>query len=375
MASASEHSSTVLNKIIIPVITTVLGAAAIYFLGFNKKSTGRTDMEQMLISKDATVKAWKSFVTSQNISYKSINSLSEEYSQKFVDASKQGIEKLPPLWRDFENELLRESKKADQDVKDILKDPDIDRDFVSMLNRVLDNSKDQEDKTSGFFDKMVALAKSDRELNEKISSLQNEFTGFTEKGKKDEERMVTESETIARVLAGKYSQAFDLNELDVYVDLKKAKEKKPDEPVPVLKTGKDGQAPTDPSAGGGEVKSNNPPSENGGGSSNNNSTDYNTKSNTVEPTESLLTGQWSMTGGSGTLELSPNGKMFWVFNSKGYTSGDWALVNGKLEMNAVNPDTKKSSYLVGYLSDVTRNSFTITFMSTPKEVYYLTRKK
>jgi hypothetical protein len=58
-----------------PVVTTVPGATATCLLGFNKKSLDRTDMEQILISKDATLKAWKSFVTVQNVYYKNEKSL------------------------------------------------------------------------------------------------------------------------------------------------------------------------------------------------------------------------------------------------------------------------------------------------------------
>jgi hypothetical protein len=354
MENSSGHTTTVLNKILIPVITTVLGATAIYFLGFNnKKGAGRTDMEQMLISKEATVKAWRSFVTSQNISYRSINSLSEEYGQKVGKVAKEeGIEKLAPVWKDFEDEILRESRKGDQDVKDILKDTDIDRDFISMLNRLLTNGKDQEDKLIAFFDKMISVAKSDLDQNDKALKIQSEYTTFMEKGKKDQERMVNESEAIAKVLAEKYNQAFNLNDLEVYVDIKKEKEKekekKPDEPV---NPKPDDPAPVDPNK-----PANDPSIQN---------------TNQIEPTISLLAGQWEMTGG--ILELSRDGDMYWTFDAKGYTSGDWKLSEGTIRMNATNPDTKKTAIITGYISDFKRTSFTLTFIN-PKEVYYFTKK-
>lgn len=354
--SSGGHTSTVLNKILIPVITTVLGATAIYFLGFNNKKSGsgRTDMEQMLISKEATVKAWKSFVTTQNVSYKNIKSLSEEYGDKATEESKKGFEYLPPVWKEFEEEYLKEARKNDQDIKDILKDPDVDRDFISMLNRVVANGKDQEEKTIAFFDKLIALAKSDADVNEKVTKITTQLTSFQEKGKRDEQRMVNEAEAIAKVLAEKYNQAFNLNDLEVYVDYKKEKEKekKPEEQVKPNPQDNPGPAPRDPNQ-----PQNDPSIQN---------------TNQLQPTVALLAGQWDMNGG--TLELSRDGDMYWTFNTRGYTYGDWTLSGGTIRMNATNPDTQKSSTIIGIISDFKRNSFTLTFNSTPKEVYSFTKK-
>jgi hypothetical protein len=367
MESTKAGGSTVLNKILIPVITTVLGATAIYFLGFNKKTTsGRTDMEQMLLSKEATVKAWRSFVVAQNIGYKNATSISDQFGEKTAEAYKQGLEKLVPVWREYETEYLRESKKLIKDIEHILKEEDIDRDFISMLNRTLDNGKDQEKKIANFFDKMVSLVRSDRDQNEKVEKLQGELTKFMEDGKKDEERMVTESEGIAKILVEKYNQAFDLNELLVYAEYKKEKENKTTTTSTSTNTKNNEPAilaPPDPNKG--TENTEKIPEDNKGASA------YNS-GNETEPTTSLLTGQWLTTGS--TLELSKNGDLFWVFEGKGYTSGDWKLADGKLRMNATNPDTDKTSHLIGYLSNVTSNSFTLTFMTSPKEVYNFTRK-
>jgi hypothetical protein len=205
-----------------------------------------------------------------------------------------------------------------------------------------------------FFDKMISIAKSDLEQNDKILKIQAEFTAFQDKGKKDQERMVSESEGIAKVLAEKYNQAFNLNDLEIYVDYQKEKDKKTDEPVKQNPDNGPGPAPVDP----------NQPAFDP-------STTPNT--NDIEPTASLLAGQWSMTGG--TLELSRNGDMYWTFDAKGYTSGDWKLADGAIRMNATNPDTKRTSLIVGYISEFKRGSFTLTFMSTPKEVYHFTKKE
>jgi hypothetical protein len=356
MENMPGTTTTLLNKILIPVITTVLGATAIYFLGFNKKS-GRSDMEKLLITKEATIKAWKSFVTTQNIANKNTKSLSDEYGEKIADEAKQnGFSKgLASIISDYKDEMIRESKKASKDIEDILKIDDIDEGFVSMMNRALDNNRDQEKKAGQVLDDLISIARSDLSAEEKAEKWKKQSEKIATMAEKIEERAANEAEAIAKTLTERYNQPFDLNELDVYVEYKKGKDKKTTDDDDVKPKVDDGTTPVNPNGGNEYVE---PVDHNQGNVSN----------NTIEPTEELLTGEWDMTGGA--LELSANGTMYWSFDTKGYTSGKWKLVDGKLQMNATNPDTKKTSILIGFLSNVTRTSFTMTFMSTPKEVYH-----
>ncbi|MBL7739532.1 MAG: hypothetical protein JNK14_09950 [Chitinophagaceae bacterium] len=356
MENTTNTTSTVLNKIIIPVITTVLGATAIYFLGFNKKG-GRSDMEKMLITKEATIKAWKSFVTVQNIGYKNMNSLSEEYKEKIGEAAaEKGIAGTVPVLTDFKNDLFKELKKTNTDITEILKNEDIDEGFVSMLNRTLENGKDEEKKALVFFDDITGLAKEDISDKEKATRWEKLTAKFMAMEERSSARAANEAEEIAKTLSERYGQVFDLNQLQVYVDYKKEKDNKP----------------VDDNTGGGDDKKDKAPSEPGG-------TEYtgddkgSSAGNSVEVTASQLTGEWDMKGGA--LELSKNGDMFWTFEGKGYTSGSWKLQDGKLQMKATNPDNGKISTIVGSLSDVTLNSFTLTILSTPKEVYHFKRSR
>ncbi|MBL7742231.1 MAG: hypothetical protein JNN00_02045 [Chitinophagaceae bacterium] len=358
MENKSNTTSTVLNKIIIPVVTTVLGATAIYFLGFNKKS-GRSDMEKMLITKEATIKAWKSFVTTQNIGYKNMKSLSEEYYEKLGEAAKEkGLKGTVPVFTDFKDDLFKEMKKTTNDINEILKNEDIDEGFVSMLNRTLENGKDEEKKVIAFFDDITSLARSDIDEQEKAARWEKLAGKFSDMEERASARAANEAEEIAKTLSERYGQSFDLNQLQVYVDYKKEKDNKPE----ADKTGggdeKKEKAPSDP---GSETEYTN---DGTGGSS---------SGNPIEPTTSLLTGEWEMKGGA--LELSKNGNMFWTFEGKGYTSGSWKLQDGKLQMKATNPDNGKTSTIIGTLSDITQNSFTLTVLSTPKEVYHFKRSR
>ena len=359
--TSSSATTTLLHKILIPVITTVLGATAIYFLGFNKKTS---DPEK------ATVSAWQTFVTSQNISYKNINSLTDEYKEKLTNEVKErGISGIAPVLKDYKNEIFKVTDQAREDVNIILKNEDVDEAFVSMLKRYLANSNDDEKKVDDFFDDLISLTKSNLSDEEKGNRFTQEAAKFGEMGKRADERAANEAEEIAQALSKKYNRPFDLNDLKVYVEYKKEKDKKKtdddvnvnnpvkDEPV------KNGPAPPDPDKNN-EIKDNT--------HTDNNPVVDNNTGNDTEPTTALLTGQWQMTGG--VLELSKNGDMYWSFDAKGYTSGDWKLTDGKLRMNATNPDTKKTSMLIGFLSNVTNNSFTLTFMTSPKEVYNFKRK-
>jgi uncharacterized protein (UPF0333 family) len=352
-------SSTVLQKILIPVITTVLGATAIYFLGFNNKSSGRSDIEQMFIAKEATLKAWKSFVTTQNISYKNVNSLSDEYGERLKDiVAEKGLESTVPLLKEYKEVLFKELKKFNQDMEDIQKNKDIDPQFISMMNRTMDNIKEEEKKATTLFDNLISLAKSDLDASEKTKEWQKEGQKFLSLEAKADERAANEAEAIAKTLAERYNQPFDLNELLVYVDYKEGKDKKNEDHDIKTDGGKE-TAPAVDSKGSDAGQSIDPDADS-------------RAEDGMKPTESLLTGNWEMTGG--LLELSGNGKMHWAFDNRGYTSGTWELSDGKLEMNATNPDTKKTILLVGFLSAIDQNAFTMTIMSSPKEVYRFKRR-
>ncbi|HMR91725.1 MAG TPA: hypothetical protein PKC69_05410 [Chitinophagaceae bacterium] len=360
----NSHVSTVLNKILIPVITTVLGATAIYFLGFNRKGGGgRSEMEKLLITKEATIKAWKSFVTAQNISYKNSMSISEEYNQRIEEASREvqaqrDFSLILPSMNAYRDELVRESRKGIAALEDILSSPDIDPDFISMIKRAIDNSADQEKKVVTFFTDLGKIAKSDMTFEEKGTEWQNVSNRLVQMADGIEKRAATEAEDIAKILSERYSQAFDLNQLQVYVDYKKERAEKNNDPDDNEKP-----APRDPREGIEYKPGDDEPEDD----------KKVAKNETV--TKAWLTGEWSMVKQvKGYMELSANGDLYWEFENKGYTSGKWRLDGGRLRMDAVNPETQKKHVVMGEFSDVTQNSFTLTLKSVPREIYYFKRK-
>lgn len=354
-SNSGGHTSTIFNKIIIPVITTVLGATAIYFLGFNKKTS---DPEK------ATVNAWQTFVAGQNINYKNLNSLNDEFKEKIAtEVKEEGIKGMAPVLREYRDEVFKITAKGREDVETILKKDDVDEAFVTMMKRFLANSKDEEEKLRDFFDDLIVLTKANLTDEEKATSFGQKAKKIEMMAKRSDERAANEAEEIAQTLSKKYNRPFDLNELLVYVEYKKGKGIQ-DPEVKTKTPGKVELAPVDPTSGT-EYKEK-PQDDNRPVSANN-------PDNETEPTASLLTGEWQMKGGA--LELSKNGDMFWTIDNKGYTYGDWKLVAGKLQMHGTNPDTKITSAMLGFISDFTSSSFTLTLMSTPKEVYYFKRNK
>ncbi len=363
---ASEAPSTLLHKIVFPVITTVLGATAIYFLGFNKKSAP----SELEIEK-ATVSAWQSFVSTENIYYKTTMSLSKEYNEKISNVVKEkGLTGSVPVFTAFKEDLFSEVNKLKEDIQEIIKkNENIDIGFRSMLNRTLVNLEDEEKKTKAFFKSVITLIESEEDDVEKGKKMMADSEQFLDMEKNMQDRAATEAEDIAQALSKKYDRPFDLKELLLYVDYKKELEAEKNGPGNNIKKPEDdggGVAPPDPDKGQ-EVKGEIPKIDDGGNTNN-----HTNSNNSLEPTTALLTGAWTMNGGG--LELNDDGDMYWGFGTRGYTSGDWKLSDGKIRMNATNPDTKQTSLIIGYISDFTRNSFTLTFMSTPREVYYFKRK-
>lgn len=371
MADVSSHTSTVLNKILIPVITTVLGATAIYFLGFNKKG-GRSDMEQLLLTKEATVKGWKTFVTSQNIGYKNVQSISEDYTEKIKKTAPNGFEALVPVLKDFQKDLLRETNKAKLDMEELLKEPDLDKGFVSMLNRSLDNQAEDEKQVTSFFNNLYSLARSNLSDEEKATKWEEETAEFVETNEKASKRAATEAEDIAKDLSERYGQTFDLNDLLVYVDYKKELERRKKENT---------NDENDKEEKKQDIKIDNPPApvdpanqQGRGGTEYVNDDGRSNNTNTItyqnEITAASLLGTWSMNGGS--LSLYSDMSLYWTITKQGYTTGTWSLSNNQIRINAKNPDTQKL-FLMIFNVALSGNSLVLTNASNPTEVYRFTR--
>jgi hypothetical protein len=298
-------------------------------------------------------------VGAQNIAHKNTASLSDEYGQRIADAAAKSDDEWLNALEDFEKEMFREAEKTQKDIENILKDEDdIDKDFVSMLQRALDNHKDQIKKAQTLFGRLKDAIKSDGSKAEKQQRWSEEAQKVVVMGDKIDERSATEAEAISKILAERYNQPFDLNELLVYVEYKKKKTGTGRAEGDVLVPPADPRAdePTeDPNRPEQDPVVNDEPVESG-----------------PPLTKKYLSGHWQMKGG--TLELDQSGSMYWVFDGKGYTSGTWEVKGIMLHMNATNPDTKKKSLIICNISNRKPNSFTLSTMSTPVEVYEFERK-
>src|SRR2546430_4928179 len=111
------------RNIVISVITTVLGTAAVYYLGFRGTGGGSPDF---LVVKDATINAWKNYVTYENIYSKNVKTIFGSNGQQITKVSEVN---------DLEDQLLNESHKFTDDIDKLADDKNIDKAFISLLKR------------------------------------------------------------------------------------------------------------------------------------------------------------------------------------------------------------------------------------------------
>jgi hypothetical protein len=206
-STVSSHAKTMARNIIVSVASTVLGATAIYFLGFHNKG-GHSGSTDHLVIKEATTKAWRSYVSIDNLYYKNILSLAKD----------------PALLKDlgrYKSEMQKESTRFKKDVEDILQDKDIDKSFASMLNRRLDREKEGEEITTKLIDNLQSIYNSVGSVEEKRNRMIAENTSYSEQTKGLLERSVNEIEDLSKVLSEKFNQPFNLNDFLSYADYKK----------------------------------------------------------------------------------------------------------------------------------------------------------
>ena len=121
----TTEGSNVIRNMIISVLTTVLGATIIYFLGFNNKKPGFTKLER----EDVTVNAWKTYVTIENIYTKNSTSLLRDRILDKIELE------------DFLSESLKESETLRSSLNELIAVEGIDKDLVSTFKRRLANEE------------------------------------------------------------------------------------------------------------------------------------------------------------------------------------------------------------------------------------------
>lgn len=206
--STPSPNAAMVRNIIVGVATSVIGAATLYFLGINKSGQTTSAQPSFLETKEATVKGWKSYVSIDNIAFKNIQSVFNDYKQdQQLDNFKEGY--------------LKEVHKFMTDLEDILKAPGMDNSFTSLLRRRQETEKDGEEKFSVFIDNLkTILSDNTMGMEDKQRKVLQENQKFLNMVKGVTARNITEVEGLAKVLNEKYGSAFDLNEFISYKEYK-----------------------------------------------------------------------------------------------------------------------------------------------------------
>src|SRR5690606_4502245 len=206
----SPGASTIMRNILVGVTTTVLGSTAIYFLGFHNRGgkSGPSAAENLLVMKEVTTKAWKSYVTTDNIYYKNLLSINKDFQES-------------PDLELYKQDVTKEADRFRKDVDDLLKEENLDKTFASMLSRRLEREKEALDKMTDYVEAIQRLQRSELGEKEVMEKANEEGKKFEKYSKTAVERAATEVEDIAKTLAERYGQAFSLSDFLFYNDYKK----------------------------------------------------------------------------------------------------------------------------------------------------------
>lgn len=318
---------------IISVATTVIGATIIYFLGFNKKP-GISKLER----EEATVNAWKTYVTVENIYTKASASL-------LRDIPKTGLE-------DFLSQSLKESEKFQASLDGLITDDAIDKDLISLLKRRQENEKTQFAKAEKLFNRFIEMSKS-----EKIGAMTEqqikdtvmvEMTRSYEQSKGLIDRSVSEIEDLSNTLSDRYDQLFSMNDFLVIQVFKYKKD--------IFRLIDGDTTTVAPPVG--------PPSTKATEGNGNNSGQP-----AIEVTKEYLTGKWNSKGV--IMTLKGDGNCSWLNPAtRTETKGKWQLKTEQLVMNLVENKTGKKMEWIFDLSGVSGNTFNLKLTADNNQNYY-----
>jgi hypothetical protein len=348
---APSHGKNMVRNIITGVITTVAGACAVYFLGF-RNTGGSSSSGNYLEVKEATTKAWKDYVSFENLESKSTTMLANHL--KDID----GLD-------EFKQELTKESDKFNIDVERLAKTDNIDGAFVSLLKRRLDAEKEAMEKWDAFFascKNILNTTVAGQERSEKITAA---YTKMQTAGSLILERTKTEITDLAKSLSDKYGQSFAVTDLILFKENNNT-------------ANNNNNTTNNPNNNNGTNTNNNNNTLDtntnngyvaGGNSGNNNNSGYSNANRNVVDGRNFA-GEWNTAGA--VITLSADGRMSWEMSTGQNTSGTWRFYNNQIYMTYPDQYGNSNTYLFN-LYYVKANSFTMQLASYPNYVYQLVR--
>jgi hypothetical protein len=219
VSGGGSQPSTIVRNIIVGALTTVLGSTTVYFIthGKDKDKSEPSATEKILVGKEITTKAWKSYVAIDNIYYKNVMGLSKEMME-----TKDII--------NYKKEVIKEAESFRKDVENMLKDPNLDNSFSSLLNRRLDREKESIEKLSSYIDRLERIRNMNIPDKEKMQKYLAEDNSHRQYSMSALQRAATEVEDLAKNLSEKYAQPFNVDDFIAVVDYKKLLKPEPGKP-------------------------------------------------------------------------------------------------------------------------------------------------
>jgi hypothetical protein len=335
--SVVSESKNVAKNIIIAVITSVIGATAIYLLGFNNKEPRLSDTER----EEVTADAWKTYATIENIYLKNTESLLQ-------DALHVGG------YTDLLYETTKESEKLQNTLEDLIDRNGMNKDLVALFKKRLKEEKKEWPETEKFYKGLTGLAglasKNHWTDQQSKDALKAQVILFAQYLEERYTRLAADIEDLSTKLSEKYGQPFNKDDFRVMHSLKN----KTDIFSLDNSEKKDSvRAPGDERV--------------------NTGTDASNTGEPVTASKEYLFGKWD--ANSATITLQANGKFSWLIPSdNAEAKGTWQLKNNQVIMNIKkHPVTGKEATWTFDLSNVLTNSCTLVRTVTPFATYNLVR--
>ncbi len=194
-------ANIVLRNILVGLITTVLGAIILYFLGFRDRNAGSkaTQEENLLAKREATIQAWKSYVTAENLLLQNFNTFSANFSLARFD--------------EYKKLALAEVDRFNADLKKILGYKNLDPSMVSLLERRLRDKESWLVKYKAYLGNYQRIATALLSDDEKNKSLENESYRFQNDVKDLDQKFANEIAGLCKVLTEKNNYNFAWTDL------------------------------------------------------------------------------------------------------------------------------------------------------------------
>lgn len=316
--SSTQPANNQVKNIIIGSIATIIASTSVYYLTQYVNNKKSSDAEpSFLVKKDATVSAWKRYVTTDNLYYKSVVTIQNDTT-------------LTNHPDNFKKEILNESGIFKRDTEKLAKDNNIDPLLKAMLNRRLERQTEYEGIISILCDKLVSIINSKDSVSQKEKLALQVGNEFLNNSKRMYIKGVAEIKDLSQTLSQTYAQEFNPMEILVYKDYMNIDDEE-DEPL----------------------KQNNKPIS-----------DADSKN---------LVGDWDDNGNA--ISFKQNGSMSYSRNNGEKATGTWKIENNQLRVDILTTNNNDKGTWFFNISKLSPDSFTMNLTVEPFETYNLLRVK